>query len=148
VFAWIGEALGAAFETAVAEPGSPLARLERAFVAHIAFVAANPGVPRVLYHELQYPVDSPVRAAVRTMIDGYRRRVESLLRSAVTAGELARGLDVGLAAMLFVGAVQALVVEASLAGEAATMNRRARPAFRLLLFGLRGAPRTSQVRKR
>ena len=40
-------------------------KIERAFLAHVAFVAANPGVPRVLFHELQYPGDSPVRAEVR-----------------------------------------------------------------------------------
>jgi AcrR family transcriptional regulator len=138
VFAWVREALNAAFDTAVANGGPALQRLERAFVAHVAFVAANPGVPRVLFHELQYPGNSPVRVAVREMIGGYRKRILSLVREAKRAGELAPDVDVALAPVLFIGAVQGLVIHASLAGEPALMNRRARPAFRVLLDGWRG----------
>ena len=68
VFAWVREALGAVLDAAVAKADTPLAQLKQAFLAHVAFVAANPGVPRVLFHELQYPGDSPVRVAVGTMI--------------------------------------------------------------------------------
>ena len=55
VFAWVRESLGAVLDEAVAKANSPLGKIERAFLAHVAFVAANPGVPRVLFHELQYP---------------------------------------------------------------------------------------------
>ena len=138
VFEWIGASLGAAVEQALAMPGTPLARLERAFLAHVAFVAANAGVPRVLYHELQYPGDSAVRVAVRAMIARYRRRVASLLREAKRAGEIAPDTDAALAALLFIGAVQGLVVDSSLVGDASRMNRRAPRAFALLVDGLRG----------
>lgn len=138
VFAWVREALGAVFDAAVAKGGPPLARLERAFVAHVAFVAANPGVPRVLFHELQYPGDSAVRVEVRTMVAAYRRRIVTLVREAKAAGALAQDLDVALAPVLFIGAVQGLVIHASLAGDERVMNRRARQVFRLLVDGYRG----------
>ena len=138
VFAWVRESLGAAFSAAVGKPRSPLARIEQAFLAHVAFVAANPGVPRVMFHELQYPGDSRVRNDVRAMIAGYRQRLMQLFAQAKSAGELPDHLDAALASMLFIGAVQGLVIHASLAGDEAAMRKRARKLWPLLLDGYRG----------
>jgi AcrR family transcriptional regulator len=138
VFAWVRESLEAALAHAMAQADSPLARIEQAFLAHVAFVAANPGVPRVMFHEMQYPGDSPVRAEVRAMIDSYRQRLTQLFRQAKAAGELPRGLDATLAPVSFIGAVQGLVIEASLAGDEAGMVKRARKLLPLLLDGYRG----------
>jgi AcrR family transcriptional regulator len=138
VFAWVREALGAAFAAALAKGRSPLARIEQAFLAHVAFIAANPGVPRVMFHELQYPGDSPVRADVRAMITSYRQRLVQLFAQAKAAGELPDDLDAALAAMLFIGAVQGLVIQASLSGHEAAMIKRARQLWPVLLDGYRG----------
>jgi TetR/AcrR family transcriptional regulator len=137
VFAWVRESLAAAFDAAVSKPGPPVERLERAFIAHVAFVAANPGVPRVLFHELQYPGNSPVRLEVRRLIAAYGKRIVALVREAKAAGHLTPDLDATLAPVLFIGAVQGLVIHASLAGDETLMNRRARRVFRLLLDGFR-----------
>jgi len=138
VFAWVRESLGAAFAAAMGKANSPLAKIEQAFLAHVAFIAANPGVPRVMFHELQYPGDSPVRTDVRTMITGYRQRLMQLFAQAKTAGELPDDLDTALASVLFIGAVQGLVIQASLAGDEAAMVKRARKMWPLLLDGYRG----------
>ncbi len=141
VFAWVREALGAAIAQAVEKADSPLARIEAAFLAHVAFIAANPGVPRVMFHEMQYPGDSPVRAEVRAMIASYRQRLTLLFRQAKAAGELPRELDATLAPVSYIGAVQGLVIEASLAGDEAGMLKRARKLFALLRDGYRGRRR-------
>jgi TetR/AcrR family transcriptional regulator len=138
VFAWVRESLGAAFAAAMDKPGSSLARIERAFFAHVAFIAENPGVPRVMFHELQYPGDSHVRAEVRAMMMTYRQRLTALFAQAKAAGELPADLDTMMAPMLFIGAVQSLVIQASLAGNEAGMVKRARKLFPLLLDGYRG----------
>lgn len=141
VFAWVRESLGNALSAALAQADSPLAKIRRAFLAHVAFVAANPGVPRVLFHELQYPGDSPVRTEVRSMIAGYRKRLAELFAQAKQAGELPADLDTTLAPMLFIGAVQGLVIHSALADDEAAMNRRARKLFALLVDGYRGRTR-------
>jgi TetR/AcrR family transcriptional regulator len=138
VFAWVRESLGAVFNTAMAKADTPLARIEAAFLAHVAFVAANPGVPRVMFHELQYPGDSPVRAEVRAMITSYRKRLASLFAEAKAARELPADLDAALAPVLFIGAVQGLVIQSALAGDEAAMTKRARQLVPLLLDGYRG----------
>lgn len=138
VFAWVRESLGGVLQAATEQVDSPLARIERAFLAHIAFIVANPGVPRVMFHEMQYPGDSPVRAEVRAMIASYRERLTLLFRQAKAAGELPRGLDATLAPVTFIGAVQGLVIEASLAGDETGMVKRARKLLPLLIDGYRG----------
>lgn len=142
VFAWVRESLGAAFAAALGKANSPLARIEQAFLAHVSFIAANPGVPRVMFHELQYPGDSPVRTDVRTMITGYRQRLMQLFAQAKANGELPDDLDTALASVLFIGAVQGLVIQTALAGDEATMVKRARKMWPLLLDGYRGRRKT------
>ena len=138
VFAWVRESLDAVFAAAMDESATPIAKIEAAFIAHVAFVAANPGVPRVMFHELQYPGDSPVRAEVRAMITGYRKRLAVLFTEAKAAGALPADLDVTLAPVLFIGAVQGLVIQSALAGDEAAMVKRARRLFPMLLHGYRG----------
>lgn len=138
VFAWVRAALGAVFAAAVAKADSPLARIEQAFLAHVAFIAANPGVPRVIFHELQYPGDSPARLEVRAMINEYRKQLTLLFKQASAAGELPADLDTALAPVLFIGAVQSLVIQAALGGDETAMMKRARRLFPLLLHGYCG----------
>ena len=138
VICWVRESLRAVFADAVRKTDSPLAKLERAFLAHVGFLAENGGVPRVMFHELQYPGDSPVRAEVRAMVTEYRRRLAQLFAQAKRAGELSADLDTTLAPVLFIGAVQALVIHASLSGDETGMVMRARRLFPLLLHGYHG----------
>ena len=138
VFAWVRAALAAVFAAAVAKADTPLARIEQAFLAHVAFIAANPGVPRVMFHELQYPGDTPARVEVRAMMGEYRKQLTLLFKQASAAGELPADLDTALAPVLFIGAVQSLVIQAALGGDEAGMKKRARRMFPLLLDGYRG----------
>jgi len=53
VMEWVGDHLLARLDAAVAGAESPLAALEAMFIAHIGFVAEYPGVPRMMFGELQ-----------------------------------------------------------------------------------------------
>jgi hypothetical protein len=72
------------------------------------------------------------------MIGAYRKRLMGLFAQARARGEVAADLDAGLASVLFIGAVQGLVIEALLAGSEARMAGRARKVLALLLDGYRG----------
>src|SRR4029079_9258432 len=87
VFEWVRAALGAAVDAAIDDGRSPLANLERVFVAHVGLVAEHPGVPRALYHQLQ-TVNSPARGAVPAMVRDYRQRLLRIFEQAKAAGEL------------------------------------------------------------
>ena len=142
VFAWVRASLDAALSDAIESAGTPLAKIERAFLAHAAFVAAHPGVPRMLFHELQFAGESAVRDSVRATVGDYRRRLGRLFDQAKRDGELPAGLESTRATVLFIGAVQGLVIQAALAGNDALVAKGARPMLALLLDGYRGgAPR-------
>jgi TetR/AcrR family transcriptional regulator len=139
VFAWVRASLDRVLEEAVDATRPPLANLERAFCAHVALVAAHPGLPRILYHELQGSRTSQVRVAVRDAVGSYRRGLARLFEQAKDAGEVAADLDTALATLLFIGSVQGLAIQAALAGRAMTA-RVASATFALLASGYRGTP--------
>lgn len=134
---WVAERLLA--ELAAAEEGaaSPVEGLRRVFQAHVRFVVAHPGVPRLLFHELQQPADTPVKLRVRGILESYRRLLARLLAAAARAGQIPRDLDREAAAMLFVGSIQGLVVQSLLAGDTQRMSAEAERVFAIYLRGIR-----------
>jgi len=53
VMEWVAERLLALVDKAAQTASTPLAALEAMFMAHVDFVAKHPGVPRMLFGELQ-----------------------------------------------------------------------------------------------
>jgi AcrR family transcriptional regulator len=140
VFDWVQAELGRVVGDAFATGGEPLAIIERVFLAHVGFVSRHPGVPRILFHELQRPADTAFHENVRKMIGAYRERLCALLKLAKTKGQLPAHLDEEAAAILFLGTVQGLVVQSTLFHGEADMLAAARRIFPLLLDGFRGSP--------
>jgi len=138
VFDWLGTRLGQVADAAIASGGSPLEVLERLFHAQVAFVADHPGVPRILFHELQRPAGSPLQALARNIVGAYRERLKTLIQRAKDAGELPIGLDEEAAAMLFLGTVQGLVVQSALFAGTLNMREAGNSIFLFLLDGFRG----------
>lgn len=138
VFDWVQVELGRIISDAFAAGGEPLAILDRVFMAHVGFVARHPGVPRILFHELQRPADSPFRERARVVIGAYRQRLCELFILAKESGNLSIRLDQEAAAALFLGTVQGLVMQSTLFHGEADMQEIARRIFPLLLDGFRG----------
>lgn len=140
VFDWVTEQLGTVVGTAIQAGGDPLSVLERIFLSHVEFAAQHPGVPRILFQELQRPADSVIHHTVRTMMGHYRQRIRELLVEAKTRGQLPGSLDEDIATVLFIGSIQGLVMQSTLIRGEANMLATAHQLFPLLLFGLKGAP--------
>lgn len=138
VFDWVREQLGAVIDAGFATGGTPIEVLENVFIRHVSFLAHSPGVPRIFYHELQSCGNSTQRKDACRMVSGYRRRLATLMCEAKLQGLLPFGMDEEAAAMLFIGAVQGLVVQSSLFSDEAGMIDAARRIFPLLLDGFRG----------
>ena len=109
------------------------------FRVHVAFVVAHPGVPRLIFQELQRPADSPVKQTVRALMQGYRKLLSGLLDAAARQGQVATDLDQGAATTLFVGIVQGLVMQSMLSGKPAAMKAEAEGLFALYLRGIGAA---------
>jgi hypothetical protein len=127
-------------DEAAATAPDPVAGLAAVFMAHVRFVQAHPGVPRLIFHELQQPGDTATKQAVRAVLQGYRQLLMGLLGAAVQQRLLSARLDQEAAATLFVGIVQGLVMQAMLNGEPAAMPALAERVFSLYLCGLEARP--------
>lgn len=136
VMHWVAERLLARVDRAAAGATSPLAALEAMFLAHVDFVARHPGVPRILFGELQRADDTPAKRRVRTIIERYRGRLVDLLERGKATGDCAADLDSAAAAMLFIGSIQGLVMSSMLAGDVERVRRDAPGAFAILRRGL------------
>ena len=94
VMDWVAERLLARVDKAAASAASPMAALEAVFMAHIDFVAEHPGVPRMLFGELQRPGDTLPKKMVQALIRRYGERLQHLLEAGKTQGELHAQLDI------------------------------------------------------
>jgi AcrR family transcriptional regulator len=139
VMKWVRERLLLKLDEAAHAGHSAIQSLEAVFRAHVAFVSAHPGVPRIVFHELQQPADSAVKQEVRALLQSYRQRLLGLFEAGVKTGQLPAGLDREAAATLFVGIVQGLVTQSMLTGKPMAMKAQADSVFALFLRGIRAA---------
>lgn len=117
-----------------------LLALRAVFLAHVDFVAAQPGVPRVIFQELQQPEDTPLKARVRGLMQAYRTLVAGLLERARDAGQLAPGTPLQAAVVMFIGSVQGLVMQSLLSGQVYAMRQQAPAVFELFLQAVVARP--------
>jgi len=137
---WVRERLLLKLHEAARAEATALEGLEAVFRAHVAFVIAHPGAPRIIFHELQQPTDSPVKQEVRALLQAYRQLLLGLFKAGVKNGELPAQLDQEAAATLFVGIVQGLVMQSMLTGKPTAMKAQADSVFALYLRGIRQTP--------
>ena len=136
VMDWVAERLLVRVDKAAASAASPMAALEAVFMAHIDFVAEHPGVPRMLFGELQRPGDTLPKKMVQTLIRHYGERLQHLLETGKTQGELHAQLDIEAASVSFIGSIQGLVMQSLLAGDVTRMRRDAVGVFAIYLRGI------------
>lgn len=136
VMDWVAERLMSRVDRAASSAASPLGALEAIFMAHVAFIAEHPGVPRMMFGELQRPGDSATRRMVQALLERYRDRLRALIEQGRASGELDPEVDPDQAALLFVGTIQGLVMQSLVAGDMQRVGRDAAGAFSTLCRGI------------
>ncbi len=126
---WTSRELNHRFDALPDSP--PLTRLEAMLAAHVDFVIEQPGVPRILFGELQRAGDTPAKAIARQLMAEYRTRVARELHTAREAGEIAGTTDVEAATVLLLAMMQGMVMQAL-----AVDDFSAIPVLARRLFGL------------
>ena len=140
VLGWVSERLLAQLDQAAASAPTPLAALEAMFMAHVGFVARHPGVPRMLFGELQRPDATLPKRIAQALIQGYAQRLRGYLAAGIARQELDPSLDVDAAATLFIGTVQGLVMQSLIAGDVMRMHHDAPGVFAIYHRGIRSQP--------
>lgn len=145
VMKWVTAGLMSRLDNAIKKTSSPILALEALFLAHVEFVAAHPGVPRILLSELQRSEASTPKRIVQAFLRRYGERVSQLLTDAKERGELHAELDTEAAAILFVGTIQGLVLQGLLAGDVTRIRQDAPRVFAIYRRGIKAAPAEAAV---
>ena len=136
VMEWVAERLLARVDKAAQKSDSPLAAMEAMFLAHIEFVAKRPGVPRMMFGELQRAGESPAKKMAQTLIGRYHERLHKLIEEGKRQREIAPDIDTAAAAMLFMGTIQGLVMQSLIAQDMQRMCEEASGVFAIFRRGL------------
>jgi AcrR family transcriptional regulator len=136
VIEWIETQLIAKLGDAQASAPDVLSGLEAMFLAHVKFIREFPGVPRLVFAELQQPDSSPVRQRVQQIMRRYRQMLAETLGKAKAARLIRDDVDVQAAAALFLGAIQGLVMQSMLGGVSPDADEPVIGVLQLYLAGL------------
>ncbi len=131
VINWVAKRLLARIDTAMQGQDTALAALHAAFMTHIQFISDHPGVPRILFSELQRKESTAAKKLVTALLGQYRQRVQKTLEQGKQNQEFDTELNIEAAAQLFIGSIQGLVVQSVLLGTDFTMQQAAQDTFAL-----------------
>lgn len=140
VMEWVAERLLARIDDAARSAPSPMSALEAMFTAHVQFVVDHPGVPRMLFGELQRAELTAPKRMVQTLLRRYGERLHRIIEQGKQSRELPGRLDSEAAATLFIGMIQGLVMQSLLAGDVDRIRRDAPGVFAIFRRGIEVAP--------
>ena len=136
VMEWVAERLLARIDDAARDLESPLAAMEAMFMGHVEFAAEHPGMPRMVFSELQRAEQTPAKRMVQSLLQRYGKRLQGLIEKGKACGELSAALDTEAAAMLFIGTIQGLVMQSLVAGDVGRMRSDAPRVFAIYRRGV------------
>ncbi|MFT6466773.1 TetR/AcrR family transcriptional regulator [Halopseudomonas sp.] len=138
VMKWVAERLMSRIEKAAKGIESPLEAMQAMFMAHIAFVSEHPGAPRMLFGELQGSKATPAKRLAHALLKQYAERLNDLIETAKSHGELPRELDNQAAVTLFIGTIQGLIMQSLISDDMDQMRRAAPGVFAIYRRGIAG----------
>lgn len=140
VMEWVSDRLLSRIDSAARGIDSPTQALQAMFMAHVDFVAEHPGVPRMMFGQLQNAAPSPAKRLARALIQRYSERIATRLDQGKASGTIAPEVDTRASAILFVGMLQGLVMQSLLSGDIGHLRRDAPGVFAAFARSLRGQP--------
>jgi len=139
VMMWVSKALLLRIDNAVAQKEAcPLEALKTMFSAHIDFVCRYPGIPRLLFGELQRSEKSKTKQIVVQLLHHYRERLLKHLEEGKKKKKFAAFLDTQAAAIAFIGMIQGLIIRSLLTGNVDQIRQDAPGVFDIYIRGIGG----------
>lgn len=136
VLDWVQQSLLGNIADAAQSTPDPLKAVRAVFRAHVRFIEAYPGVPRIIFNELQKPGDSLLKQRVRIILQSHKKTVMDLLQQAKQQGQVATALRLDCASTLFLGAIQGLVMQSMASGSLADMGKLSEGVLEAFLTGV------------
>lgn len=136
---WVAEFLLARIDRAAQDIESPLTAMEAVFMSHIDFVLDHPGVPRIIFGELQRGDATRTRQITHELVQRYAEKIRNHIERGKRVGEIASDVDTRAAALLFIGTIQGLVMQSMLSGDIRRIRQDAPGVYALYQRSLRCA---------
>lgn len=141
VMEWVSAQLLARIEAIDNDNGSAsLAALKKIFMTHAKFITEYPGIPRILFSELQGNEESEVKNIIQATFGAYKKHLFFHFEQGKSSGEITTDLDNETAAMVFLGVIQGLVVQSLVNGNAEYIHKSASKTFELYQRGIARQP--------
>ena len=137
VMIWVAERLIEKIDQASLGITSPLLALEAIFMSHVEFVIEHPGVPRMMFGELQRAESTAAKRMAQTLMQRYAERIRQRIEQGQASGDISPDIDVQSAATLFIGTIQGLVMQTMLSGNIQRMRQNAPGIFAIYRRGIR-----------
>ena len=137
VMEWVADRLLAGIDSAAEGIESPLAAMQAMFMSHIDFVVEHPGVPRMMFGQLQSTEMTAAKQIAQTLMQRYAERIGARIEQGKANGEITPAVQTRAAATLFIGTVQGLVMQSMLSGDLARMRTDAPGVFAIYQRGMR-----------
>ena len=140
VMEWVSQHLLGRIDKASAGIESPLKAMYAMFTSHLEFVVEHPGVPRMLFGELQKAEMTPAKRLAQTLIQAYAERLRAIIERGKSVGEISAEINTQACAILFIGTIQGLVMQSLLSGNIQKILLDAPEVFSIYERGLRSTP--------
>ncbi len=136
VMEWVSQRLLLRMDLAVEGMDSPLQALEAMFMHHVDFVCEYPGVPRMMFGEMQRAEITPAKKVALGLMQQYAKRLHLQIENGKACGEITSEVDSHVAATLFIGTIQGMVVQSLMSGDLGRVKKNARQVFSIYRRGL------------
>jgi len=136
VMEWVANNLLARIDRAAEGARSPLDALEATFFSHVDFAIEHPGIPRMIFGELQRTEATPAKKITRNLMKNYLKRITHWLEKAKETGDISTDLDTHAAALLLIGTVQGLVMQSLSFGNIKYIRQDAEGTFKIYKRGI------------
>jgi len=138
VMEWVSDRLLARIDQAARTTASPLAAMEAMFMSHVEFVREHPGIPRMLFGELQQAAPTPAKRVAHALVQRYTERICACIDQGKAVKEISLEVDTRSAATLFLGTIQGLIMQSMLSGDILRIGDEAPGVFTIYRRGIRG----------
>ena len=86
VMEWVADRLLARIDSAAEGTSSPLSAMQAMFMSHIDFVVEHPGVPRMMFGQLQSTEETAAKKMAQTLIQRYSERIRARIEEGKAIG--------------------------------------------------------------
>jgi AcrR family transcriptional regulator len=133
VMEWVSCELYSRVETAASTASTPIEALRAMFISHVLFAAEFPGVPRLLFGELQRVESTPAKRTACFLLKKYTDLLIGIIEQGQRFGDIDASIQTSDAAINYICILQGILVRSLLFDDVSEVVKMAHPAVNLYI---------------